>query len=153
PHRDAVSEVRVTDAELALGRRGDGCGGRRWGRGAAGEHHRCQSGQRRTGTILLMTGLACVVACAPRPLLERAIRAGGGPLPPLARAGEADVQAPFAAGHWTWRTLFQLPDRYAWSIDTLGEPNHYLFDGAVTRLFLGRREINAGAAWNPPLRS
>jgi hypothetical protein len=97
--------------------------------------------------------LAFAAACAPRPLLERAIRARGGRLHSIARDAEADVQAPFAASRWTWRTLFQLPDRYAWSIDTLGEPNHYLFDGDVTRLFIGRREISVGTGWDPPLRS
>jgi hypothetical protein len=103
--------------------------------------------------VAAAASLAFAVACAPRPLLERAIRARGGALHSIARAAAADVQAPFAAGRWTWRTLFQQPDRYAWSIDTLGEPNHYFFDGDVTRLFIGHREISAGTGWNPPLRS
>jgi len=97
--------------------------------------------------------LVSATACARRPLLDRAVRARGGALHSVVRAAEADVLAPFAAGHWTWRTLFAPPDRYAWSIDTLGEPNHYLFDGEVTRLFIGRREVSAGAGWNPPLRA
>ena len=103
--------------------------------------------------VITAATLVFAVACAPRPLLERAIRARGGALHSIARDAEADVQAPFAAGRWTWRTLFQLPDRYAWSIDTLGEPNYYLFDGDVARLFIGGREISAVTGWNPPLRS
>jgi hypothetical protein len=84
--------------------------------------------------VLVATG------CTPRPLLERAIRARGGPLDAVVRRVEAEVHAGFP-GRWRWRTAFLAPDRYAWTIFTTGEPDHYLFDGTTTRAFVGRRPV------------
>lgn len=95
---------------------------------------------------------ALVVGCAPRPLLERAIRARGGPLGPVVREVEAEVYAGFP-GTWHWRTGFMLPDRYAWTIFTTGEPTHYLFDGTAVRGFVGGREVTVETAPDAPLRS
>jgi hypothetical protein len=69
-------------------------------------------------------------------LLEQAIRARGGPLPGLVRDSQAEVWVGFP-GTWRWQTVVAAPDRYAWSIETAGEPTHYLFDGAVVRAFVG----------------
>jgi hypothetical protein len=52
------------------------------------------------------------------------------------RTSEAEVWAGFP-GTWRWRTVIAAPDRYAWSVETTGEPTHYLFDGRVARAFVG----------------
>ncbi|HWP65899.1 MAG TPA: hypothetical protein VNO26_08315 [Candidatus Limnocylindria bacterium] len=87
--------------------------------------------------LAMATVLGCL-ACgaAQRPVLERAIEARGGPLPGLVRTSEAEVSAGFP-GTWRWRTVVAPPDRYAWSVETTGEPTHYLFDGRVARAFVG----------------
>jgi hypothetical protein len=90
---------------------------------------------------------------APGDLVARAIRARGGPLRALVRNAEADVQATFAAGRWTWRTAFVAPDRFAWTIDTTGEPHHYLFDGIAVRAFIGRRQVAVDTAPTAPVRT
>jgi hypothetical protein len=90
--------------------------------------------------------------CAPRPLLERAIRARGGPLTSMVRQVEAEVYLAFP-GTWRWRTVYMIPDRYAWTIFTAGEPNHYLFDGTTVRAFIGGREVSADTDPSAPLRS
>jgi hypothetical protein len=69
-------------------------------------------------------------------LLEQAIRARGGPLPGLVRNSQAEVWVGFP-GTWRWQTIVAAPDLYAWSIETMGEPTHYLFDGGVVRAFVG----------------
>lgn len=93
-----------------------------------------------------------VSACASPPLVERAIRARGGALNGIARTAEADVYAGFP-GAWRWRTVFMPPDRYAWSIDTAGEPNHYVYDGEAVRAFVGDHEVSAAAPASAPLTS
>ena len=102
----------------------------------------------------MLLGLACALAsgCASRPLLERAIRARGGALHSLVRQAEADVQAGFP-GTWEWRTVFLAPDDYAWSIVTAAGTDHYLFDGRVTRAFIGGREVSVDAGQQTPLRA
>lgn len=91
-------------------------------------------------------------ACAPRPLLQRALRARGGALESAVRTVEADVHMGFV-GRWQWRTAYQLPERYAWTIVTFGEPNHYLFDGTTVRSFIGDSEVSADMDPRAPLRS
>jgi hypothetical protein len=117
---------------------------------------RCVQAESRTATaarVLVAVTLAAVaLGCAPRPLLERAIRARGGPLGPVVRQVEAEVHAAFP-GTWQWRTAFMLPDRYAWTVFTTGEPTHYLFDGQVVRGFVGGREVTIETAPDAPLRS
>jgi hypothetical protein len=88
---------------------------------------------------------------ASRPLLDRAIDARGGPLEGLARSAEAEVYAGFP-GTWRWRTAI-APDRYAWSILTVDETHHYLYDGAAVRAFVGAREVAAEPAGTAPLRT
>ena len=103
----------------------------------------------RVALLALLAGLA---ACAPRPLLERAIRSRGGPLHTVVRQVEAEVRAGFP-GTWRWRTAFMLPDRYAWSIETNTEPYHYLFDGHAVRAFIGGHLVSLDAGSAAPLRS
>lgn len=93
------------------------------------------------------------IACAPRPpLLDRAIAARGGPLPALVRELRVEVREAFP-GTWGWQTVFALPDRYAWTIETADRPNHYLFDGTVVRAFLGDALVAEDASPDAPLRS
>ncbi|HLK91369.1 MAG TPA: hypothetical protein VKZ18_15835 [Polyangia bacterium] len=96
--------------------------------------------------MLLATG------CAPRPLLARAIRARGGPLPGLVERIDARVYAG-APGPWEWQRAFLLPDRYAWVITTATEADSYLFDGRVVRAFIGTRPVSVDPDPAAPLRS
>jgi hypothetical protein len=100
-----------------------------------------------------MLGLVVAAACAPRPaLLERAIAARGGPLAAIARETDVEVEQGFP-GTWRWRTVVALPDRYAWSLATADQPNHYLFDGRVVRAFVGDALVSEDPAESAPLRS
>jgi hypothetical protein len=103
-------------------------------------------------TAIVLTTALATSGCVRRPLVERAIRARGGPLVSLVREVEADVYQGFA-GKWRWRTVFLAPDRYAWTIFTTGEPQHHLFDGARARSFIGPREVTLDASPAAPLRS
>jgi hypothetical protein len=105
---------------------------------------------RRGGAWLAAALVA--VGCAPRPLLERAIRARGGPLHGVVRASEAEVHAGFP-GTWTFRTAFAPPDRYGWMIDTTGEPDFYLFDGTAVRTFVGGSPVAVDTSPRAALRS
>ncbi len=103
--------------------------------------------------VAVVLVVATIIGCAPRPLLERAIRARGGPLHTLAREGEATIQRVFP-GTWRWRTVFMLPDRFAATIVTADELNHfYLFDGATVRAFVGERMVGLDPDPNAPLRT
>ena len=95
-------------------------------------------------TAWLLAGVLLLAGCAPRPLVARAIRARGGPLHSLVREVEAEVRMGIPAT-WRWRTVFLLPDRYAWTIYTTGEPDHYLTDGRTTRAFVGSRLVTEEA--------
>ena len=59
----------------------------------------------------------------------------------MVREVEADVRMGFP-GTWRWRTVFLLPDRYAWTIYTTGEPDHYVTDGQSTRAFVGSQLVS-----------
>ena len=96
--------------------------------------------------------LAGVTACAPRPLVERAIAARGGPIAGLVRDSDVQVAMGFP-GPWQWRTVAAAPERYAWSIVTNDLPHHYLFDGAVVRAFVGSGLVSEDAAVTAPLRT
>jgi hypothetical protein len=86
--------------------------------------------------VPLLLLLLAAGGCVPRGLLAQAIRARGGALPGMVRTSEAHVVVGFP-GTWRWRTVVAMPDRYAWSIETTGEPTQYLFDGRVVRSFVG----------------
>ncbi len=114
---------------------------------------RLEEGRRAApafGVALVLVTLAA--GCAPRPLLERAVRARGGPLQSFVRASDVDVQAGFP-GAWQWRMAFLSPDRYAWSIVTTTGVDHYLFDGRVVRAFVAGRQVAADTAQSAPLRT
>jgi hypothetical protein len=102
--------------------------------------------------LAALAALAAVVGCAPRPLVARAIRARGGPLSGLVRDVEARVHTGFP-GTWQWRTAFLVPDRYAWTIHTRGEPDHYLYDGRTLRAFVGGRLVAVDAGSVVALRT
>ena len=106
---------------------------------------------RRT---LLAAMLLAIGGCAmaPRTLLDQAIEARGGPLPGLIRSSEAQVAVGFP-GTWRWRTVVAAPDRYAWSIETTGEPTQYLFDGTVARSFVGSALTAQDASPSSAIRS
>jgi hypothetical protein len=116
--------------------------------GATGAPHAAtlsaSSAVRRTAAAVL---LALASGCAPRSLVTRAIHARGGAVEGFVRESEARVYVDFP-GDWRWRTAFLLPDRYAWTIFTAGDPDHYLFDGTTVRVFVRTRPVaeEAGAA-------
>lgn len=130
PHALAIATARRTTAGR-IGSRSAGTGPR----GAA---------------LLLAVGVAA--GCAHEPLLERAIRARGGALTSVVRAGDARVRTGFP-GVWHWRSVYRVPDLYALSVDTATEPYHYLFDGTTVRAFAGRQAIAVDAGREAPLRS
>ena len=96
--------------------------------------------------------LLVVPACAPRSIVPRAIRARGGPLAGFVRDAEAEVYFGFP-GTWLWRATFLVPDRYAWTILTAGEPDHYLYDGQTVRTFVGGQFVGQRAGAADPLRT
>jgi hypothetical protein len=107
---------------------------------------------RRRWQAALAIGAMALAGCAPRPLLERAIHARGGPVQSVIRAAEADVEAGFP-GAWQWQTAFLAPDRYAWSIVTATGVDHYLFDGSTVRAFIAGRQVATDTAPGAPLRT
>jgi hypothetical protein len=90
--------------------------------------------------------------CAPRPLLERAIAARGGPLHGVVLCAEARVFAG-VPGRWRFTRAYLAPGRYAWRIETAGEPDSYLFDGSLVRSFIGDAEVARDASPGAALRS
>ena len=128
---------------------GSGAGGAGTDRPQATTHSTDKATTRVVALVAVLVGLS---ACAPRPLLERAIRSRGGPLHTVVRRVDADVRAGFP-GMWHWRSVFMLPDRYAWSLDTNTEPYHYLFDGRTVRAFIGGRLVSVVDTPGAPLRS
>jgi hypothetical protein len=100
-------------------------------------------------------GALCVVmvhACTHGSPIERAIRARGGPLRSVIREVEVDVMVAFP-GRWRARTAFMVPDRYALTVFTTGEPDHYLYDGRAAHTFIGTREISVDTEAGAPLAS
>ncbi len=85
---------------------------------------------------VVLAALLGAVACVPRPIVERAIAARGGPIAGLVRESDVQVVMGFP-GAWQWRTVAASPERYAWSITTRDQPHHYLFDGTTARAFVG----------------
>lgn len=56
-------------------------------------------------------------------------------------------------GTWRSRLVFQRPERFAWTIETVAEPDHYLFDGEVVRAFVGAGLVSTDADPGAPLRT
>lgn len=124
------------------------------------ERERDEAGRHRAGRRLRRSGAGAIAlalagallgGCTPRPLLARAIRARGGPITTLVRTATARVELEFP-GTWVWRTVFRPPVLFAWSIETTGEPNHYLFDGAAVRAFVGGGAVAVDTDPAAPLR-
>jgi len=65
---------------------------------------------------------------------------------------EAEVAQGFP-GTWRWRTVYRVPDRYAWTIETTREPDHYLFDGRLVRAFVGTHPVAVDESPTAALRS
>lgn len=101
---------------------------------------------------LLVGILTWVGACARPPLLERAIRARGGPLTSLVRTVEADVHVGFP-GVWQARTAYRFPDRWALTVETTGEAGTYTWDGSASHIIIGSRTMAIDASPTTPLRS
>jgi hypothetical protein len=101
-----------------------------------------------------VTLLLCVVpaACAPRELRQRAERAQGGAVHGLIRIVDARVLQGFP-GDWRWRTVYQTPERYAWTIQRLDGRDHYTFDGETARAFAGDAVVSATREQAAPLRT
>jgi hypothetical protein len=97
-------------------------------------------------------GSLLAAGCAPRPFLARAIAARGGPLASVVREVEADVHVAFP-GRWRWRTVFLAPDRYALTIHTTSEPDHYVWDGTAALAFVGERLVARDPTLAAPLRT
>jgi hypothetical protein len=95
---------------------------------------------------VLATASACVPP-APRDRVSGARRAPG-----IVRDSDALVHAGFP-GPWRWRTVYAAPDRYAWSVETTGEPTHYLFDGRTARAFVGSALASEDSSPGAALRS
>jgi hypothetical protein len=110
------------------------------------------SGRLRKPAAVATTALALAAGCATGSLVERAIRARGGPVGAVVLDAEADVRQGYP-GRWRWRRVFAAPERYAWTITTSGEPLHYLFDGTVVRAFVGGALTATDASPVAPLRS
>lgn len=96
--------------------------------------------------------LLAAAAEARPPLLERAIRARGGPLTSLVRRIEADVHSGFP-GQWTARLAFRAPDRWALTIDTTGAPDSYTWDGDAAYTIIGSRTVAVDSSPTAALRS
>jgi hypothetical protein len=98
--------------------------------------------------------LAALLAagCTPRPLLERAIAARGGEVRGVVLEAAARVYAG-VPGRWHYSRTYLAPDRYAWRIETAGEPDTYLFDGRVVRSFVGDAEVSSDASPAASLRT
>lgn len=103
-------------------------------------------------TALVSTALLLIGGCAPRPLLDRAIAARGGPLAGLTVRVEDQVHAEIP-GTWHCTRTFLVPDRYAWKIITTADPIYHLFDGTTVRCFIGGAEVSSDTNPCAPLRS
>jgi hypothetical protein len=100
----------------------------------------------------LYVALLLVGGCGPAPLLDRAIRARGGPLNGVVVSVEDTVYAG-ESGTWQCVRTFLAPDRFAWKIVTTGDPIYHLFDGATVRCFIGTAEVSSDTRTCAPLRT
>jgi hypothetical protein len=100
--------------------------------------------------VLLLVALPA--AAGAQPLLERAVATRGRAPHAVILHAEARVYAG-VPGRWRFTRAWLAPDRYAWRIETAGEPDSYLFDGRVVRAFIGSDEVASDAGPDAPLRS
>jgi hypothetical protein len=73
-------------------------------------------------------------------------------MPALVREVEATVQAG-VPGIWRWRTVFRVPDLYAWVIYTAAEPNTFLYDGTAVRSYVADRLVATEPGTTAALRT
>lgn len=73
-------------------------------------------------------------------------------MPSVVRQVQTEVYVGFP-GTWRFRMGFLAPDKYAWTIYTSGQPDHYLFDGTAARVFVNGQEVASETAATAPLRS
>lgn len=100
----------------------------------------------------LLVALLLLPACSTRPLIERAIRARGGPIVGLTLTSTVDVHQG-APGTWSVGRAFLAPDRYALTIVTTAEPLYELYDGSTARSFVGSAQVSTDAGTRAPLRT
>ncbi|UCE85629.1 MAG: hypothetical protein JSU66_15055 [Deltaproteobacteria bacterium] len=104
--------------------------------------------RRATAALCALTALGC----APAPVLERAFAARGGALDGFRREAEVRVYYGFP-GLWRWEMAFLAPEHYRFTLITDADPQHYVFDGAVGRSFVGTRLVTVDRSEAPALRS
>lgn len=108
--------------------------------------------RRRAAQRLLPVAIALSLAgCATQPLLTRARAARGGPVDGIVLNAAARVYTG-VPGRWRYTRTYLSPDRYAWRIETAGDPDTYIFDGTVVRSFVGDGETSVDASTGAPLR-
>ncbi|MEO8602277.1 MAG: hypothetical protein ABI629_06870 [bacterium] len=109
-------------------------------------------GASQTRGALAIAALFLCCGCTPRPLLERAIAARGGPLHGVVMTAEARLYRGLP-GIWRYTRTFLAPDRYAWQVETSTGTDTHLFDGAATRSFVGSGEVGRDTNPAAPLRT
>jgi len=111
---------------------------------------RCRGARARA--LLAAGGLLLLCGCTPRPLLERAIAARGGPLRGLVMSSEARLYRGMP-GTWRYTRTFLAPERYAWQVETSTGTDTHLFDGQATRSFVDSGEVGRDTNPAAPLRT
>ncbi|HZR85130.1 MAG TPA: hypothetical protein VFD92_28800 [Candidatus Binatia bacterium] len=96
--------------------------------------HRGRCGRPARGLFAL--ALAVALAGCTGTLVERAVRARGGPLVSASREADANVHRGFP-GQWSFEIAYRTPDRLRWTIHAYGEDQSYVCDGQNVRLYLG----------------
>jgi hypothetical protein len=106
---------------------------------------------QRLGRVLLVA--ACLVAqgCA-HSLVERAVRARGGPMQSLYRVVDARVHEGFP-GSWSWETGYRVPEFLRWTVHTYGEDQSFVYDGEDVILYLGSASLPVEPAAAAAFRS
>lgn len=80
------------------------------------------------------------------------LRADAAPPTSVVRQVRTEVRAGYP-GTWRFRMALLAPDKYAWTIYTSAQPDHYVFDGAAARTFVNGQEIAAVDGATAPFRS
>ncbi|MDX2168998.1 MAG: hypothetical protein SF182_18165 [Deltaproteobacteria bacterium] len=96
----------------------------------------------------------CVLlgGCTPRPLLERAIAARGGPLRGVIMRAETRVYR-VVPGRWRYTRTCRSAGGYAWQLDTAAGIDTHTFDGRVVRSFVAGELVGSDTSPSAPLRS
>lgn len=106
-----------------------------------------------TRTRMIAIGLGVLLGgCTPRPLLERAIAARGGPLRGVIMRAETRVYR-VVPGRWRYTRTCRTAGGYAWLLDTAAGIDTHSFDGRVVRSFVAGELVASDASPTAPLRS